>query len=180
MNKDNQVRQSIAVVVMGDLDRSPRMLNHALQASLVNDGEGFDVTLIGYRGSSMPKAIVEKDNITTCELSTSIIDVLRKLPRIFYLLYAVLRIIIQSCQLLYQLFVRQRFDYILVQNPPCVPLLSVCALVKMLSSCCCCCRKRRQTQIIIDWHNYGFTIMQVNNINEKLISMARLYELWFG
>ena len=96
-NTDHTPRKSsIAVVVLGDLDRSPRMLNHALEASLVNEGEGFDVTLIGYRGSSLPAAIVEKRNIVTCELSTSIIDVLRRLPRIFYLLYAVLRIVIQS------------------------------------------------------------------------------------
>ena len=36
------------------------------------------------------------------------------------------------------------------------------------------------TQVIIDWHNYGFTIMQVNNVNAKLVTMARAYELWFG
>ena len=122
---------------------------------------------------------MERPNIATCELSTSIIDVLRRMPRLFYLLYAVLRMTIQTLQLFYQLFVRKRFDYILVQNPPCVPLLSVCAVVKLLSKCCCC-RRGGRTQIIIDWHNYGFTIMQVNNVNRHLISFARKYELWFG
>ena len=46
-------RQSIAVIVLGDLDRSPRMLNHALSAAQ----KGHDVTLIGYQGSSLPAAI---------------------------------------------------------------------------------------------------------------------------
>ena len=96
-NTDETRKRSIAIIVLGDLDRSPRMLNHALEASFVNESKGFDVTLIGYGGSSLPKALAEKQNIETRELSTSIIDVLRRLPRIFYLLYAVLRILIQSC-----------------------------------------------------------------------------------
>ena len=47
-------KQSIAVVVLGDLDRSPRMLNHALSAAQ----NGHDVTLIGYQGSSLPAQIL--------------------------------------------------------------------------------------------------------------------------
>ena len=45
---------SIAVVVLGDLDRSPRMLNHALSAA----EHGHNVTLVGYQGSSLPASIV--------------------------------------------------------------------------------------------------------------------------
>ena len=40
---------SIAIVVLGDLDRSPRMVNHALEAASYFD----TVDLIGYRGSSL-------------------------------------------------------------------------------------------------------------------------------
>ena len=51
MTEDRPI--SIAVVVLGDLDRSPRMLNHALSAAQ----NGHQVTLIGYQGSSLPAAI---------------------------------------------------------------------------------------------------------------------------
>jgi beta-1,4-mannosyltransferase len=51
-------------------------------------------------------------------------------------------------------------------------LLAVCVLVKVLT----CFR----TQLIIDWHNYGFTIMAVNNVSLRLISIARWYELTLG
>lgn len=81
---------SIAVIVLGDLDRSPRMLNHALEAS-----KTLRVTLIGYQGSSMPSAITAS-TITTVFLSVWIVDLLRKLPRWLYPVYAILRIIIQS------------------------------------------------------------------------------------
>ena len=37
-------QQSIAVVVLGDLDRSPRMVNHSVEAAKWYK----DVTLIGY------------------------------------------------------------------------------------------------------------------------------------
>ena len=93
-------RISIAVVVLGDLDRSPRMLNHALSAAQNN----INVTLIGYQGSSLPDSIIafNKDKsagrgrITVRPLSTTVVDVLRKLPRILYLVYAILRILIQT------------------------------------------------------------------------------------
>ena len=50
--KDHNRR--IAVVVMGDLDRSPRMINHAL--SIANNTD-YSVDLVGYKGNSLPEAI---------------------------------------------------------------------------------------------------------------------------
>lgn len=48
----------------------------------------------------------------------------------------------------------------------------MCIVVKILT----CSR----TRLVIDWHNYGFTIMQVNNVNRRLVSIARWYELTLG
>jgi beta-1,4-mannosyltransferase len=66
----------------------------------------------------------------------------------------------------------QPYDYILIQNPPCVPLLFICVLVRVLT----CFR----TRLVIDWHNYGFTIMRVNHVSNILVKVARWYELIFG
>jgi beta-1,4-mannosyltransferase len=43
----SEVRERVAVVVIGDIGRSPRMQYHAL--SLADDGQ-YDVDLIGYDG----------------------------------------------------------------------------------------------------------------------------------
>jgi beta-1,4-mannosyltransferase len=77
---------------MGDLDRSPRMLNHAL--SFINNTL-YMIDLIGYRGgNSLLDSIKHNKNIRTRFLSTKLIDGLKKMPKFLYLLYAILRIII--------------------------------------------------------------------------------------
>ena len=40
-----------------------------------------------------------------------------------------------------------------------------------------CCK---ETKLVIDWHNYGFTILEANNVKGILQKMAKKYELWFG
>ena len=84
-------KKKIAVVVMGDVDRSPRMINHALSIANLTS---YYVDLIGYQGNSLPKSVENNDKIESRYLSTKLIDQLRKLPKILYLLYAILRIII--------------------------------------------------------------------------------------
>ena len=34
--------------------------------------------------------------------------------------------------------------------------------------------------MIIDWHNYGWTILEVNRVNKYLVACARAFELFFG
>jgi hypothetical protein len=43
----------LAVVVMGDVDRSPRMRNHALSAA-ENLQPNWAIDLIGYEGQALP------------------------------------------------------------------------------------------------------------------------------
>ena len=38
----------------------------------------------------------------------------------------------------------------------------------------------REVSIIVDWHNYGYSIMQSNGSNRYLIAAAKKYELFFG
>jgi len=35
-------------------------------------------------------------------------------------------------------------------------------------------------KLIIDWHNYGYSILKVNRVNKVLVFMAKLYEMWLG
>lgn len=110
---------------------------------------------------------------------------MRDLPRFLYLVYAIGRILTQSCQLFYHLLLARRklgkFDYILVQNPPGIPLLMVTALVRFLTWLPSCCRRRKAwTKVVIDWHNYGWTILQVNRANRLFVRLAKVFELTFG
>jgi len=67
--------ESIAVVVLGDLDRSPRMCNHAFSAA---QSKIFaDVTLIGYSSSglnALPVSIRNNKRIHPRFLSTTLVD----------------------------------------------------------------------------------------------------------
>lgn len=159
-------KPKIAVVVMGDVDRSPRMINHAL--SVANLTKSYYADLIGYQGNSLPEAVATNPRIRTRYLSTKLLKLMQKLPKVLYLVYAVLRIILQIIQLTY-IFLSEHYDYVLMQNPPCVPLLFVLVLLKAL--------RLSRTQIIIDWHNYGYSILRVNRVNKVLVFLAKLYEV---
>lgn len=38
----------------------------------------------------------------------------------------------------------------------------------------------QQTKLIIDWHNYGYTIMMANKVNKLLCVFGKIYEMYFG
>ena len=90
------------------------------------------------------------------------------MPKILYVVYALLRIIFQMIQLTF-IFLSEHYDYIIMQNPPCVPLLLVLVLLKVTGL--------NRSELIIDWHNYGYSIMRVNNVNKVLVFIAKLYEM---
>lgn len=81
----------IAVVVLGPLDRSPRMLNHAVSFAKQSDENKVD--FIGYKGI-MPEQFNRLRNAKAVNLSTGY-EVFKDLPRVFYLFYALFRIAYQ-------------------------------------------------------------------------------------
>ena len=159
----------IAVLVMGDVDRSPRMINHTL--SIANLTDSYSADLIGYHGNSLPQAVQENVRIRPRYLSTDFLKLIQKMPKFLYLLYAVLRIVFQCVQLAY-VFLSESYDYILVQNPPCVPVLFVLYFLKLI--------RVLRSEIIIDWHNYGYSILRVNHVNKLLVAAAKVYEMFFS
>ena len=82
--------KTIAVFVLGPLDRSPRMLNHTFSLA---EFTKLKVDFIGYEGSSMPKKLDDyKNEIRVKYINTKLIEKAKNLP---YILYAFLRIILQ-------------------------------------------------------------------------------------
>lgn len=166
--KDTLEGRSACVVVLGDIGRSPRMCNHA--TSLAE--EGVRVRLIGYPGSNPPAGVLSNDKITLKHLTPFSKSLERSLPR---LLVYVLKVIWQSVNLLLALpFLFNLPDFLLMQNPPSIPAMFVCYLY-------CKCLNLGRTKFLVDWHNYGYSILALTlSPSHFLVKLSRKIEAFFG
>ncbi|XP_055050089.1 chitobiosyldiphosphodolichol beta-mannosyltransferase [Misgurnus anguillicaudatus] len=160
--RDEFAHLNVCVLVLGDIGRSPRMQYHALSFSR----HGYNVTLIGFLGTTPHQDILEDERIDILPISE--LKGLRFGPKIFRYVF---KVILQSIQLFYVLMKIEDQGYILMQNPPGLPGIAVAWLVSRL----------RGNQFIIDWHNYGYTIMALSH-GEKhpIVKVAKWYEKLFG
>jgi beta-1,4-mannosyltransferase len=148
---------SVAVVVLGDLARSPRMLAH--MRCLARHGRAVD--LIGYveRPIEVPAGVR--------------VHALHPLPRApegsgttRFIAAAGLRMGALHAEL-GALLVRLRPRVILAQNPPSFPTLSACALAARV------CRAK----LVVDWHNYGHSLLALRlPAAHGVVRLARRYE----
>lgn len=155
--------KSVCIVVLGDIGRSPRMQYHA--KSLTE--EGYDVNFVGYPGTQ-PISPLQNNKCVTFSYLRQWNDILF-LPRfVNYLLKAMF----YAIQLLICLFFTQNPNYFLVQNPPSIPSLSIVWFVSCIKG----------STFIIDWHNYGYTILSLNvkNKSHPLVKFSKWYEGFFG
>ncbi|KAI9295353.1 hypothetical protein K502DRAFT_303844 [Neoconidiobolus thromboides FSU 785] len=155
------------VVVLGDLGHSPRIINQALSiANLPN----YKVDLVGYKDSKLPIKILEKENININYLS-QIQPLPPNLPAYLYLLYAPFKALFLFFSLLSCLLQLPTSDFILIQNPPAIPTLIVVQLVCFI----------KQSQLIIDWHNFGYSILSLKlGISHPIVKFAYFYEKLFA
>ena len=135
-----------AVVVAGDLGRSPRMQYHA-HALAVN---GVDVDFVGYDGAALPARITRDPRITVHRIAESRLR-FRGGSTIGYPLLASIDAVRLALRFLRALMRVPRPDLLLVQNPPALPTLPVAGLVARL----------RKGRLVIDWHNLGYTQLAV-------------------
>lgn len=162
-------KKHACVVVFGDIGRSPRMCNHAL--SLAN--EDYNVELVGYNtGSGIPTRVLSHPNIkisSMCPVPAFCYAILHR-----YLLYA-FKVIWQILTLLYVLpWFFGVPDILLLQNPPSIPALPACYFYANYLH-------RKKTKFIIDWHNYGYTILSMTLGKEhRLVQMSKKIEKTYG
>jgi beta-1,4-mannosyltransferase len=138
--------RNVTVVVLGDIGRSPRMQYHCL--SLANLSSETHVSVVAYGGSTPLETLQSHPRIHQHLIS----QFPSSFPRrgLFFPIFAACKIIYQIFQLLWcLLFAVARPDFILVQNPPAVPVLLIVQLVSWL----------RCSRLVIDWHNFGYTIL---------------------
>src|SRR5436309_808316 len=136
-----------AVVALGDLGRSARMLYHAHALA----AQGVDVDLVGFEGTPLPRAIADEARIAVHRLSPS---TLRRRTGRVGLAYAVIALFDAArtgFRLWRTLRKLKRPDLVLTQNPPAFPTL----VVTWFSL------RRKGVRFVIDWHNLGYTLLRL-------------------
>lgn len=139
-------RIRVAVVVLGDVGRSPRMQYHALALA----SSLADVDLVGYAGSTPHRSVREHAHITCRFLRPPGERDWHRLPRLLFLGSALLKVLRQGGQLLWALlFTVPKPDFVLVQNPPALPTLLLAWIATRL----------RSAKLVVDWHNFGYSML---------------------
>ncbi|XP_057605947.1 chitobiosyldiphosphodolichol beta-mannosyltransferase isoform X2 [Hippopotamus amphibius kiboko] len=152
----------VIVVVLGDVGRSPRMQYHALSLAK----RGFSVTLLGFCHSRPHDELLQSDRIRIVSLTE-----LQRLAVGPHILQYGVKVVFQAVHLLWKLMCREPAAYIFLQNPPGLPAIAIC----WFAGCLC------GSKLVIDWHNYGYSIMGlVHGSGHPLVLLAKWYEKFCG
>ncbi|KAH8597267.1 glycosyl transferases group 1-domain-containing protein [Bisporella sp. PMI_857] len=157
---------SVQVLVLGDIGRSPRMQYHAM--SIAKHGGRVDV--IGYKESALHPGLVDNSLINVVPLSPP--------PRILrlnilpFIISGPLKVLWQILSIFYTLaYGIKPARWMLVQNPPSIPTLFIAMVVCFL----------RNTHLIIDWHNYGWSILAgTRGSSHPFVKISKKYEAMLG
>ncbi|HUQ88093.1 MAG TPA: glycosyltransferase [Vicinamibacterales bacterium] len=155
-----------AVIVIGDLGRSPRMQYHA--ASLA--AAGSEVDLIGLEGAAVMPALASDARIQVHRLPDGAFAGRTKGGVRRFVFSSVARGLQQAVRLFAVLVRIPKPDVILVQNPPAFPTLFITFLVSRL----------RRARFVIDWHNLSHTIaaVKVGERHRAVKAIARSERRW--
>ncbi|KAH7921252.1 glycosyltransferase family 33 protein [Leucogyrophana mollusca] len=163
--KRHPALRSVAILVLGDVGRSPRMMYHAESFAKIE----FDTYLIGYRGSKPIPSLASLPHVNFCYLP----DPPSFVANIPFILAAPIKIAYQIITILHTLLLEVPHppEFILVQNPPSIPTLALVWLVGLL----------RGSKVIIDWHNLGYSILALKlGKLHPFVRIAKLFEITFG
>ena len=139
--------QRVAVVVLGDVGRSPRMQYHCVSL----DRRGARVSLVGTKGEACVPEVQRAPGISIVGLIADPFS--GRCPKSLFLVYAPLKAVFQAAQLLATLLFRiPHPDAILLQIPPSVPTVGVVILAALV----------RPSRVVFDWHNFGYTILALS------------------
>ena len=155
-----------AVIVIGDLGRSPRMQYHAVSLA----DAGSDVDLIGLDGAEVIPAVASNPRIRVHRLPDRGFAGRAKGGISRFVFGSAMRSIRQGAGLLMALLRIRKPDTILVQNPPAIPTLFVAWLASRL----------RGARFVIDWHNLSHTIaaVKVGDRHRAVRAIARSERRW--
>ena len=155
-----------AVIVLGDLGRSPRMQYHAVSLAEA----GGEVDLIGLEGAPPIAAVSDHPRIHVHQLADRSVSTRARGGVGRFVIASMFRAARQACRLWGVLMRVPRPDTILVQNPPAVPTLGVAWLVAKL----------RGARLVIDWHNLSHTVaaVRLGERHRAVRALARSERRW--
>ena len=166
-NAQRAVRPSpphVAVVVLGDLGRSPRMQYHALALA----DAGARVDLIGLAGSEPFGAVRAQSAIRVRTLPDP--PPPRAAAGPAYLAGAARRLVAQA-RALQQALDDAAAPVVLVQTPPALPTLAVALRAA----------RRRGARLVVDWHNLGHALLALRlGAAHPVVRLAALAEQHLG
>lgn len=140
---------AIAVIVIGDIGRSPRMMNHveAIHSALLGQKlKCFDqIKLFGFRESDIRTEILQ-DNVTVQPLRV----VAPRIP----VIGPIMKLAFNCAQLWLSLSSIPLLKAIIIQNPPSVGVAIMLRILCFL----------RGATLILDCHNYGWTILSLKTV----------------
>ncbi|KAI6134215.1 mannosyltransferase [Pisolithus croceorrhizus] len=157
--------RSVAVLVLGDVGRSPRMMYHAESFAKL----GFRTHLVGYKGSKPVSSLTSLPHVHVHHLS----EPPTFSRRVSFGLFALVKIAYQTISVLYTLMFSITYppEFIMVQNPPSIPTLALVWFVGWV----------RASKVIIDWHNLGYSILALKlGRAHPLVMIAKRFEEIFG
>ncbi|KAI5267461.1 hypothetical protein E4T47_08031 [Aureobasidium subglaciale] len=162
-NKSLKTDASVTVLVLGDIGRSPRMQYHV--ASIA--AHGGRVSLIGYLESELLPEIRNNRYVTIIPLAPPP-EALRNTNKMLFPIIAPLKVLWQIGTVWHACGYRTKATkWMLVQNPPSIPTLAIAQAMCFL----------RHTRLIIDWHNFGYTILALKLGNKHpLVRISEMYE----
>lgn len=154
---------SVTVLVLGDIGRSPRMQYHV--ASIA--AHGGRVSLIGYLESELLPEIRNNRFVTVIPLAPPP-ESLRNANKMLFPIIAPLKVLWQIGTVWHACGYRTKATkWMLVQNPPSIPTLAIAQAMCFI----------RHTRLIIDWHNFGYTILALKLGNRHpLVQISEMYE----
>ncbi|GAA5934998.1 hypothetical protein JCM3775_004672 [Rhodotorula graminis] len=159
--------KSVALVVLGDIGRSPRMLYHAQSFAR----HGYTTHIVAYRGSTPPKDLADDPHVRFVYLETPAAWV-SSLPRPLFVLFLPLKVAAGAWSLLRALIaIPVAPAFLFVQNPPAIPTLAIVKVAALV----------RGSRVLIDWHNTGYSVLALR-LGERhpVVRLAKFLELLFG
>ncbi|CAI4055468.1 hypothetical protein SKDZ_02G2160 [Saccharomyces kudriavzevii ZP591] len=156
-------KKRIIIFVLGDVGHSPRICYHAISFSRL----GWQVELCGYVDDTLPRSISGDPNITVHHVSN-----LNRKEGDVSVLFMVKKVLFQVLSIFKLLWELRGSDYILIQNPPSIPILPIAVFYK-LTGC----------KMIIDWHNLAYSILQLKfkgNFYHPLVLISYMVEMIFS
>eukprot|EP01054_Gregarina_sp_Poly1_P007483 Gregarina_sp_Poly_1__7482@NODE_416_length_8734_cov_134_157609_g338_i0_p3_GENE_NODE_416_length_8734_cov_134_157609_g338_i0NODE_416_length_8734_cov_134_157609_g338_i0_p3_ORF_typecomplete_len451_score42_96Glyco_trans_1_4/PF13692_6/1_8e03Glyco_trans_1_4/PF13692_6/1_2e14Glycos_transf_1/PF00534_20/3_5e03Glycos_transf_1/PF00534_20/8_4e13Glyco_trans_4_4/PF13579_6/7_6e06Glyco_transf_4/PF13439_6/0_00045Glyco_transf_4/PF13439_6/5_1e02_NODE_416_length_8734_cov_134_157609_g338_i055636915 len=144
----------VCVIVCGDIGRSPRICNHIRQLSEKINASALKnvrwIHVIGYTETPLPESIANDKNIDVTALR--LVRRPMQCTRTRRLFLAFVKLQVELLSIWFTLARLRSLKVVIAQNPPATPHTILMAVVCWI----------RHARLILDVHNYGFTIAQMN------------------